>query len=616
MVAVSVHGQASSRRSWAYAVPLDGGPARRLPYGPVGDVAYGPGGAVLLSTAPMRPRGRHWKRYRGGTAGKLWIDARRGRRVPPGARRPGRQHSSARCGSATGSRSCPTTRATARLYSCLPDGSRPAAAHPARRLLRPARHHRRHPGRLHLGRRAVPAGRPRPPTPGRAALDVAARRPAHRPPAVPGPRRRPPRRRPPRPHRARQRGRGARHHPLGDPPRRPGPGARRRTGGAGQTAAHLPQGRRRRTAGRLGHRRRGRGRAGVRPRHRPARRGAPRARLAAGQLGRVLELVVSPDGRRIAIASHDGRVLLVERESGEVREVRRSEHGDVDRPGLLARLRLAGLVARPAPRRCGSCKLADAADLAVGRRDAAALQRLLARLHRRRQAPGVPVRARLRPGLRRARLRPVLPRRLPPVPDHAGRRHPVAVRPAAARPAVRRRRRGRRRAGRRREPDRRQEGRRRRRRGGAPHPGDPGRPRGARRPDRAVPGRGGPLLRRCARPRTACCGCATRCSGVLGRRPGHPGRPGSPTASLERYDLAPAAQRGHSPTDVDDFAVTGDGKRLLLVRRRQAAGGARRQQGVRRRRQRRQPHRRPVADPQPPSTRPPSGGRCTTRPAG
>ncbi len=38
---------------------------------------------------------------------------------------------------------------------------------------------------------------------------------------------------------------------------------------------------------------------------------APR-RLAAGRLGRVLDLAVSPDGHRAAVASHDGRVLLVD----------------------------------------------------------------------------------------------------------------------------------------------------------------------------------------------------------------------------------------------------------------------------------------------------------------
>jgi tricorn protease len=51
-------------------------------------------------------------------------------------------------------------------------------------------------------------------------------------------------------------------------------------------------------------------------------------RLASGHIGRVLDLTVSPDGRWVAVASHDGRVLLIDVESGEVREVARTPDGD------------------------------------------------------------------------------------------------------------------------------------------------------------------------------------------------------------------------------------------------------------------------------------------------
>jgi tricorn protease len=61
-------------RSWAYAVPLDGGPALRLPYGPVTAIAAGPGGATVLGVDANRRSAAAWKRYRGGQAGKLWID--------------------------------------------------------------------------------------------------------------------------------------------------------------------------------------------------------------------------------------------------------------------------------------------------------------------------------------------------------------------------------------------------------------------------------------------------------------------------------------------------------------------------------------------------------------
>ncbi len=73
VLAVSSVGQASFRRTWAYSVPVDGSPSTRLPYGPVAAVAGGPGGAVLLGSASFR-EAAHWKRYRGGTAGKLWLD--------------------------------------------------------------------------------------------------------------------------------------------------------------------------------------------------------------------------------------------------------------------------------------------------------------------------------------------------------------------------------------------------------------------------------------------------------------------------------------------------------------------------------------------------------------
>ncbi|MFB7759810.1 S41 family peptidase [Streptomyces xiamenensis] len=76
VLAISGVGQPDFRWTWARAVPLAGGPARTLPYGSVGAVAYGADGGVLLRSGRMG-RGRDasaWKRYRGGAAGKLWID--------------------------------------------------------------------------------------------------------------------------------------------------------------------------------------------------------------------------------------------------------------------------------------------------------------------------------------------------------------------------------------------------------------------------------------------------------------------------------------------------------------------------------------------------------------
>lgn len=77
-VVTSAFRQAESRHTHAYRVPLDGGWAEELPFGPVECVAFGQEVGderpVVLSTVLSREPA-WWKRYRGGTAGKLWIDA-------------------------------------------------------------------------------------------------------------------------------------------------------------------------------------------------------------------------------------------------------------------------------------------------------------------------------------------------------------------------------------------------------------------------------------------------------------------------------------------------------------------------------------------------------------
>jgi len=72
VLAVSATGESGSHKSWAYAVPLEDAPPRRLPFGPVTDLALEEGGTALL-TGRMNTEPAHWKRYRGGTRGKLWI---------------------------------------------------------------------------------------------------------------------------------------------------------------------------------------------------------------------------------------------------------------------------------------------------------------------------------------------------------------------------------------------------------------------------------------------------------------------------------------------------------------------------------------------------------------
>ena len=72
VLAVSATGQPETYLTWAYAVPLEGSPPRRLPFGPVVDLALEETGSALL-TGRMNNEPAYWKRYRGGTRGKLWI---------------------------------------------------------------------------------------------------------------------------------------------------------------------------------------------------------------------------------------------------------------------------------------------------------------------------------------------------------------------------------------------------------------------------------------------------------------------------------------------------------------------------------------------------------------
>jgi tricorn protease len=53
---------------------------------------------------------------------------------------------------------------------------------------------------------------------------------------------------------------------------------------------------------------------------------APR-RIAAGQVGRVIALAAAPDGSTVAVAAQDGRLRVVDVESGQVREIATSDNG-------------------------------------------------------------------------------------------------------------------------------------------------------------------------------------------------------------------------------------------------------------------------------------------------
>ncbi|MFC8447804.1 PDZ domain-containing protein [Kitasatospora sp. NPDC057223] len=319
-VATTTAGQATLRRSWAYAVPLDGGEPDRLPYGPVGGLAQEPGGdgVLLLSAASREPA--LWKRYRGGTAGKLWIGTDEFARVHAGL--DGNIESPLWVGGRIAFLS--DHEGYGRLYSSLPDGTdlrahsssddgfyaRNASTDGARVVWHSAGDlwilddlDGAEPRRLDIRPAGPATGRRRRPVSAAHWLETAAPDRTGRASAVVV--------------------RGSVHwltHREG--PARvldETPGVRARltrvvpgedgaqgvvwvTDAEGDDAIEYA----------------------------PAVLGEERRRLAAGQLGRVLGLTVSPDGKQLAVASHDGRVLLVGLADGAVHQLARSADGEVN----------------------------------------------------------------------------------------------------------------------------------------------------------------------------------------------------------------------------------------------------------------------------------------------
>jgi tricorn protease len=75
IIFTSSHGQHDSSEMVLFTVHADdsNGEVAQLPYGAARSIAFGPGGAVVIGRNTGDPA--RWKRYRGGTAGLLWIDA-------------------------------------------------------------------------------------------------------------------------------------------------------------------------------------------------------------------------------------------------------------------------------------------------------------------------------------------------------------------------------------------------------------------------------------------------------------------------------------------------------------------------------------------------------------
>ena len=65
--------QFTSNRTMIYTIPHRGGLPQQLPVGMASTISYGPHGGVVLGRNIEEPA--HWKRYRGGRVGHLWCDA-------------------------------------------------------------------------------------------------------------------------------------------------------------------------------------------------------------------------------------------------------------------------------------------------------------------------------------------------------------------------------------------------------------------------------------------------------------------------------------------------------------------------------------------------------------
>jgi tricorn protease len=80
ILAVASHGEPFSYFTWAYKVRTDGDAGRKLPWGPVSDIQVadldGERKTLLLTGAPPHEPAA-WKRYRGGAMGRLWLHGER-----------------------------------------------------------------------------------------------------------------------------------------------------------------------------------------------------------------------------------------------------------------------------------------------------------------------------------------------------------------------------------------------------------------------------------------------------------------------------------------------------------------------------------------------------------
>ncbi|MFE1439378.1 S41 family peptidase [Streptomyces sp. NPDC058739] len=322
ILAVASHGEPFSYFTWAYKVTPDGDPGRKLPWGPVSDIQVADLGGerrslLLTGTAPHEMAS--WKRYRGGATGRLWL------------------HGERLLADLEGQLACPMFvggriaflsdhEGVGNLYSCAHDGSdlrrhtdhdafyaRNAATDGTRVVYQCA-------GGLWLVDDLGAASEPR-----RLDVRLSGPRAGRRPYQVP-----------------------AAQHVDGisvDETGRAGAVVVRGSlywlthrDGPARTITDTPGVRVRLpemlgSSGQVAYVTDAEGEDAVEVAHLPRATGdrEPR-RLASGELGRVLEMVSDPDGERLAIAAHDGRLLLIdatEDSGGEVTELIRSINGPV-----------------------------------------------------------------------------------------------------------------------------------------------------------------------------------------------------------------------------------------------------------------------------------------------
>ncbi|MFD7920767.1 S41 family peptidase [Streptomyces sp. NPDC059740] len=321
ILAVASHGQPFAYYSWAYTVPTDGSPGAQLPWGPVSDIAVGEvdgESRTLLLTGKPPHEPAAWKRYRGGATGRLWLH---GRRLLPDLG----GHLDAVMFVAGRIAFLSDHEGVGNVYSCLPDGTdlrrhsdhaefyaRHAATDGSRIVYQCA-------GDLwlvdDLGPRAVPR---------RLQVRLGGPRTGRRTYQVPA-------------------SSNLTSLAVDETGRASAVGVRgslywltHRDGPA--RALHDVPGVRVRLpemlgpTGRVAYVTDAEGEDAVEIADLPRARGVGRPRrLAAGALGRVQEMVASPDGSRLAIASHDGRLLLLtvpeEEPYGETVEASAKEQG-------------------------------------------------------------------------------------------------------------------------------------------------------------------------------------------------------------------------------------------------------------------------------------------------